>query len=83
MPTDLPREMVTFKPDIHEILEDLRKQRGGSMSQLIADLVETALEFVEDLALNDIAETRLKTFSRDDAISIEEMTKWNNARKTK
>lgn len=83
MPTTLPRETVTFKRDIHEILEDLCKERGISMSQLISDLVETALDFVEDLALRDVAEQRLKTFNRDDAVSLEEMTKWNKSRKTK
>ena len=83
MPTTLPRETVTFKRDIHEILEELAEERGVSMSQLISDLVETALEFVEDLALNDVAEQRRKTFNRDDAVSLDEMTKWNESRKTK
>jgi predicted DNA-binding protein len=83
MPTTLPRETVTFKRDIHETLEELADRKGVSMSQLISELVETSLDFVEDIALGEIAEDRLKTFSRDDAKSLDETIKWNQSRKKK
>lgn len=83
MPTTLPRATVTFKSDIFEVLERLAIARKVSLSELISEMVTTSLEFVEDIALAEIGDERLKTFSRDDALTTDELLKWNRSRKKK
>lgn len=80
MPTTLPRVNVPFERPIYELLEEISKSEKTSLSQVVAGLVKTALELTEDLALAKEAEKRLGTFRRDDALSSDDLLKWNKSR---
>lgn len=83
MPTTLPRAQVTFDPETYETLEAIAKKKHTSLSALVSEMVEAALELAEDQALCEIGAARLKSFNRDDALSIDEVIKWNAARRDK
>ncbi len=83
MPTTMQRVAVPFEAEIYEALAAISKAEKIPMSQLIHKLVTSALEFAEDLTLSEVATKRLETFGRDDAMSTQEMLKWNKARKKK
>lgn len=80
MPTTLPRVNVLFERPIYELLEEISKSEKTSLSQVVSGLVKTALELAEDLALAKEAEKRLGTFQRDDALSTDDLLKWNKSR---
>ncbi|MBI3322807.1 MAG: hypothetical protein HYZ94_03905 [Candidatus Omnitrophica bacterium] len=80
MPTTLPRVNVPFERPIYELLEEISKSEKTSLSQVVAGLVKTALELAEDLALAKEAEKRLGGFRRDDALSSDDLLKWNKNR---
>lgn len=81
MPTTLPRVNVAFERPIYEILKEVSKAEGASLSQVVTQLVQSALELAEDLALASAAEKRLQTFQRDDALRSDDLLRWNRARK--
>lgn len=83
MPTTLPRVQVSFGKSTHQALEDIAKIEGVSLSQLVSNLVDSALELAEDLALVQTAERRLATLRRDDMLSSDYLLKWNKSRKKK
>lgn len=80
MPTTLPRVHVTFEKPIYNALRELAKSQNLHLSAFIHKLVVSALSLAEDLAFVDIAEERLKTFRRDDAISSQDLLQWNRNR---
>lgn len=69
MPTTLPRVNVTFERSTYEMLAKISRFEHASLSQVVSNLVRSALEFAEDLALGRVAEARLDTFRRDDALT--------------
>jgi len=81
MPTMLPRVHVAFERPTYEMLEEISKVEKLSMARVVAKLVHSALELAEDLVLADIAERRLATFRRDDAMNTSQLLKWNKNRK--
>ena len=83
MPTIMQRVQVPFEAEIYEALEGISKAEKIPMSQLINKLVTSALEFAEDLTLSEVASKRLDSFRRDDAMTTQEMLKWNKTRKRK
>ena len=83
MPTTMQRVAVPFEAEIYEALASISKSEKIPMSQLIQKLVTSALEFAEDLTLSEVVTKRLEAFGRDDAMSTQEMLKWNKARKKK
>lgn len=83
MPTTLPRVNVPFEIPVYEILKAISKAQGTSLSQMVSRLVKYALELAEDLALANEADKRLATFRRDDALSSENLLKWNKGRRKK
>ena len=83
MPTTLPRVNVAFERSTYEILEAISKVEHASKSQIVSKLVQYALDLAEDLALVHEAKKRLETFQRDDAISSDDLLKWNKSRRGK
>ena len=82
MPTTLPRVNVAFKRPTYALLAKLSQSEGASLSQVVATLVESSLELSEDIALAQAAERRLDTFRRDEALSTNDLLRWNKNRKT-
>ena len=81
MPTTLPRVNVTFDSKTHQVLSLLARGKHESLGGLIAEMVQAQLELMEDLALADLADKRLASFTRDDALTTENLLRWNKARK--
>lgn len=81
MPTTLPRVNVVFERSIYEALEKVSRMEGTSLSQVVSRLVQSAFELAEDLALTEVAQERLNSFQRDDALSTESLLRWNRARR--
>ena len=72
MPTKNPRVNIVVEPPLYGIMHDLAAASGVSMSTLARDLIREALELREDVAIGAFAETRMKTFDPDSALSHEE-----------
>lgn len=72
MPTKNPRVNVVVEPPLYRIIRDLAATEQISMSTLARDLIREAIELREDVALDTFADTRMKSFSRDSALSHEE-----------
>ncbi|PIQ81800.1 MAG: hypothetical protein COV76_07050 [Candidatus Omnitrophica bacterium CG11_big_fil_rev_8_21_14_0_20_64_10] len=83
MPTTEPRIQVAFPKDIRESLLHIAKEEDIPLAQVVRDVVSAFLELAEDISLADLAESRLKSFRRDDAMSTKEMLKWNQRRMRK
>lgn len=83
MPTTLPRINVSFQRPTYEALERISQVEHAPLAEVVSRLVSYALELSEDLYLAGIAEKRLKGFRRDDAMTSEEMLRWNRTRKKK
>ena len=81
MPTALPRVNVAFDRVTYEALEEISKTEQDSLSHIVSKLVKYALELAEDLALVEQAEKRLSDFRRDDALTTENLLRWNKGRK--
>lgn len=80
MATTLPRTNVSWERPTYETLQRLAAAENLSLSGLIKRLVETALELAEDLSLSQIAEERLTSFKRDDALSSKELLAWTRTK---
>lgn len=83
MPTELPRVQVSFGKATYEALGEIARIEKVPLAELVSKLVDSALELAEDLSLVQVAEQRLATFKRDDAITSEGLLKWNKDRKRK
>ena len=81
MPTTLPRVNVPFEPPTYEVLRRFSKAQHTSLSQVVARLVKYAIGLTEDLTLAQLAEERLRTFKRDDAVSTAQLLRWNKSRR--
>ena len=83
MPTSHPRVNVTLEPETYHILEAISKLEKSSLSSVVSKLVNLSLELAEDLALAESAQARFESFRRDDALTSEELLKWNKNRRKK
>jgi predicted DNA-binding protein len=75
MATNKPRVNVVLDKQIYELIKRLSEEEGTSLSSFVKDLIEEALELREDVALNEIAEEREKTFNKSKALSHNEIWK--------
>jgi len=80
MPTTEPRIQVSFPREIRDTLAHMAKEENVPLAQLVREVVSAFLELAEDISLADLAESRLKSFRRDDAMSTKELLKWNQRR---
>jgi len=69
MPTKKPRINVVLNPRIYADVQTLSEARGLSMSSVVEDLIEDALEIQEDLALTALADERKKTLRKSELVS--------------
>ena len=75
MPTKNPRVNIVVEPPLYNIMHDLATSQGVSMSTIARDLILEAIELREDVALAAFADTRMKTFDRNAALSHEDVWK--------
>ena len=69
MPTKKPRINVVLNPRIYADVQTLSEARGLSMSSVVEDLIEDALEIQEDLALTALADERKKSLRKSELVS--------------
>jgi len=69
MPTKNPRINVVLTPRIYADVQTLSEARGLSMSSIVGDLIEDALEIQEDLSLAALADERKKTLKKSELVS--------------
>jgi predicted DNA-binding protein len=68
-----PRISITISGELQQVLENIAKERKESLSQTARRFLELGLNLVEDVGLSKLAEERLKSFSKKDALSHEEI----------
>lgn len=71
MATKHPRIHTVLEPPLFEAVRKLAARAGVSLSQEVRDLVEDALELMEDAGLDAFADRRRRTFVRARALSVE------------
>lgn len=54
------RISLSIDPDLNRVLSDLAKKEGKPLATKVLDMVNSALEYHEDLILGMIAEKRVK-----------------------
>ena len=81
MPAVNPRLNLTINKEIYGMLERLASTEKLPLAETATRLLETALQLGEDLVCGEVAAKRLKSFRRDDALSTENLLKWNRPRK--
>jgi len=69
MSTKNPRLNVVLEHEVYEILTNIAKKKGISLSLLARDLIKNSLEIYEDIYWDEIAEKRDETFSYEKALS--------------
>ena len=77
------RVQVPIEKSKYAVLAEIARRENIPMSQIVSRLVNTAMELAEDMALVQLAEQRMATFSRDDSFSSSDLLKWNKNRKKK
>lgn len=70
MATKQPRIHAVLEPPLFDAVRRLAAQGGVSLSQQVRDLVEDALELIEDAGLEAFAEKRRRTFDPKKALTI-------------
>ena len=81
MPTTLPRVQVTLERPTYAALAKMARTEHKPLSAVVAQLVESAMELGDDLGLARLAEARLRTFRRDDALTTKALLRWNRRRR--
>jgi len=69
MPTKNPRINVVLTPRVYADVQTLSEARGLSMSSVVGDLIEDALEIQEDMALAALADERKKSLKKSELVS--------------
>jgi len=69
MPTINPRVNLVIEPKLYDIIHDMAKNEGLSLSSMAKELIREAMELREDAALSAFAQTRDKTFLPHKALS--------------
>ena len=80
MPATFPRIQVTFERPTYAALAKIARAEHKPLSFVVAQLVESAMTLGDDLALARLAEERLQTFRRDDALTSDALLRWNRRR---
>jgi len=75
MPTKKPRINIRLEKEEYANIKRLADKEGVSASKKAKQLIEKALELMEDVALSSVADERLKTFEKETALSKEELLK--------
>ncbi|MFA5182416.1 MAG: hypothetical protein WC405_13935 [Syntrophales bacterium] len=73
MPTKNPRVNIVVEPPLYSVMNDLATSEGVSMSTIARNLIREAIDLREDVALASFADTRMKTFDRNVALSHEDV----------
>ena len=73
MPTKNPRISVMLEGELYEILQEVAKRHGESLSEVIRRYLKIGLILSEDLGLLELAQERLKSFSDKEALSHDEV----------
>ena len=73
MPTKNPRINVSLEKTIYDIISEISKRKGISMSMVTRDLIKEAIETSEDVWLTSFAEKRERTLDRDKSLTHDEM----------
>ncbi len=69
MPTKNPGINVVLTPRVYDDVQTLSEARGLSMSSVVGDLIEDALEIQEDMALAALADERKKSLKKSELVS--------------
>ena len=75
MPTKNPRVNIVVEPTLYSVMHDLATREGISMSTIARDLIREAIDLREDAALAALADRRMKSFDRKEALSNEDVWK--------
>lgn len=68
MPTKHPRINVALEEPLYDIIGELARLRGISMSMLTRELIKEAIEMEEDTLLTSFAEEREQSFNKSQAL---------------
>ena len=75
MPTKKSRVNVVVEPPLYSAMHDMATREGVSLSAIARDLIREAIELREDVALEDFADARMKTFDRNKALPHDDVWK--------
>ncbi len=75
MPTKNPRVNIVVEEPLYNVLNDIATREGVSLSTVARDLIREAIELREDVALAELADTRMKTFARKKALLHDDVWK--------
>ena len=70
MGTKHPRIHTVLEPPLFDAVQRLAARAGVSLSQKVRDLVEDALELIEDAGLEALADERRRTFNPKKALTV-------------
>jgi len=69
------RTLVLLKPPVRDLIKQMAKEKGISISSLCRDLICEGLEIIEDRYFDRIASEREDTFNWEHSLTHEEV--WN------
>jgi hypothetical protein len=69
VPTKNPRVNIVVEPPLYSAMQDLAESEGVSVSTVARDLIREAIDLREDVALATLADTRVKTFDKEKALT--------------
>lgn len=69
MPAKNPRINIVVEPSLYGAMQDLATNEGVSMSTITRKLIREAIDLREDVALAALADTRIKTFDKNKALT--------------
>ena len=81
MPTKHPRLNIVLEPPILRSVERLAAQEGISLSMKARDLIRQALELHEDAYWARQAQSRMRTFRRNQALTHERVWSKSSGKK--
>lgn len=75
MPAKNPRINLVIEEPLYRIIFQLARKDKVSISQKTRDLIRDALELIEDIGLEHIADERMKNYDAKKVISHEKLKK--------
>lgn len=73
------RTLVTLEPPVRDLIKQMAKEKGISISSLCRDLICEGLEIFEDRYFNRIVSEREDKFNLENGLTHEEV--WNKKQK--
>jgi len=73
MPTKHPRINVALEEPLYDIIGELARLRGISMSMLTRELIKEAIEMEEDTLLTSFAKEREQSFNKSQALKHDDV----------